>query len=665
MKLLSIGMSSDAPILLVPPIRSSMSSGLEDMDESAEREQQDVNNSTTTTPDTTLNAEDTDRNSYDITRTLLPHRTDSPESTRRSVNLSRNSFDQHGSEESHARLIDVRRGEAPAYETIDLDITEDSAPTHRRQDSQSRRISGFLSRFISHRGNNGSTNEPVTLLPLPDTRNSTFSPSHSREPSGQSGVSGIASADSHGSPRRSRVGPTHRDRNNNSSTGSMFTVLSRTLSRNQDEAQLTSPSMISLNSISPPLTHTATRTEFTYPRTGPTSEQVKFLSSKETFGRFGLPYGPDAVAFAASSSRQDLPPDFDSIHRPSFGDLSPNPDDGSASSLRGSTGVRRLSAGDDSDRGESPFPESTEPSPNLASLTDPPSQLSLSKQKSSPNLGADILTSPSRDSLSKQKSTPNLGVGHPPLSKSALKSKSMANLQSDGDGSLPPRSVSAADSYLTVESFQTANDDEDDSIPLSPTGTLAPVPQITVQLPSNNPSLTNLVEGGSGSETEEFFDGDEDTEGSESGGGEGEDVGGWGNKTPRAVSVNEERQSHAGGVQGEARDDPPSLSDEDDNRFSSSESNPKGSRDARTRPSTSSSSDSESGSDDESEAETHSNHTVDKTLVTTDLETSQIRHIHERTDVTLTPELVADTLKTSSPDLTKKNGVSRTTAIGA
>jgi len=662
-------MSSDALVLLASLIRSLMNSGLEDMDEEAEGEHRNINDSTTTTLNTTLNTEGTDRNSNDITRALLPPRTDSPESVRRSANLNRNSYDQHGSDESHARLIDVRRGEAPAYETIDLGVAEEPAPLHHRQNSQSARISGFFSRLMSHRGNNVSTSEPGALSPSPDPRSSGFSPSHSREPSAQSGISGVVSADSHGTPSRSRVGRTHRDRNNNSSTGSVFTVLSRTISRNHDDGPLTSPSMISLNSISPPLTHTATRTEFTYPRTGPTSDQVKFLSSKETFGRFGLPYGPDAVAFAASSSRQNLPPDFDSIHRPSSSDLLPNPDDGSASSLRRSLRGGRGSTGDDLDRGESPPPGSVESFPDPAALTDLPSQLLPSEQKSSPNLEVDVLTSPSQGSLSKQRSTPNFGMGHPPLSKSALKSKSIANLQSNGDGSLPPRSVSAASSYLTVESFQTAHGDEGGSIPSSPTGIIGPVPQITVQLPSNNPSLTNLADNESGSETEEFFDGEEGMEGGGSEDGEGEGVNDGGDKTPRAPSVNEGHHSHTEEGDHEVGEgDPPSLSDEDDDDSSASESDPKGAQDVHSHTSiSSSSSDSESGSDDESEAETHSNHTeVDKTLVTTDLETSQIRHIHEGTDVTLTPEIVAAKLKTSSPDLSKMNEeMSRTTVIEA
>lgn len=79
---------------------------------------------------------------------------------------------------------------------------------------------------------------------------------------------------------------------------------------------LTSPSMISLNSISAPLTHTVVRTEFTYPRSGPTPDQIKLISSRESFARFGLPYGEDAVRFASQSrlgvnDDDTLPPEFD------------------------------------------------------------------------------------------------------------------------------------------------------------------------------------------------------------------------------------------------------------------------------------------------------------------------------------------------------------------
>ncbi|KAK2460781.1 hypothetical protein APHAL10511_007251 [Amanita phalloides] len=99
------------------------------------------------------------------------------------------------------------------------------------------------------------------------------------------------------------------------SVTSIFRPLSRQRSiRTINSNHLTSPSVISINSISAPLTHTAVRTEFTFPRAGPTPEQFKLISSSDALARFGRPYGADAIAFAASTSRQDLdppPPNFD------------------------------------------------------------------------------------------------------------------------------------------------------------------------------------------------------------------------------------------------------------------------------------------------------------------------------------------------------------------
>ncbi|ETW77307.1 hypothetical protein HETIRDRAFT_479927 [Heterobasidion irregulare TC 32-1] len=121
-----------------------------------------------------------------------------------------------------------------------------------------------------------------------------------------------------------------RHRPSHSGTGSMLSIassglrpLSRTRTRStskfafaqQSRGHLTSPSALSINSISSPLTHTLVRTDFVYPKTGPTPEQLKLLSSREAVGRYGVPYGPDALAYVASTSRLDLhgpPPDFES-----------------------------------------------------------------------------------------------------------------------------------------------------------------------------------------------------------------------------------------------------------------------------------------------------------------------------------------------------------------
>ncbi|CAE6501016.1 unnamed protein product [Rhizoctonia solani] len=68
-----------------------------------------------------------------------------------------------------------------------------------------------------------------------------------------------------------------------------------------------SPTMsrTSLN-ISAPIHTTLVRTELNYPKAGPTPEQIRFLSSRESLGRFGMPYGDQAIA--AAKSREYLPP---------------------------------------------------------------------------------------------------------------------------------------------------------------------------------------------------------------------------------------------------------------------------------------------------------------------------------------------------------------------
>ena len=117
-----------------------------------------------------------------------------------------------------------------------------------------------------------------------------------------------------------------------SATSSAFgRAVSRTQSRSVTNvaAGLTSPSVISITSISAPLTHTAVRTDFVYPRSGPTPEQLKLISSVESVSKFGVPYGADAVAYAnASASLVNLhgpPPEF--MERPSTDGL-PGPSGG-------------------------------------------------------------------------------------------------------------------------------------------------------------------------------------------------------------------------------------------------------------------------------------------------------------------------------------------------
>ncbi|CCL99066.1 uncharacterized protein FIBRA_01078 [Fibroporia radiculosa] len=116
-----------------------------------------------------------------------------------------------------------------------------------------------------------------------------------------------------GSPTPSHY-RTHRPSTSGSASG--LSVMFRTRSNTSVGAadRLRSPSTISLHSISAPLTHTVVRTEYTYPRSGPTPDQMKLIASVESFKRFGVPYGPDALAFA-SASRVDLvpPPVFEEV----------------------------------------------------------------------------------------------------------------------------------------------------------------------------------------------------------------------------------------------------------------------------------------------------------------------------------------------------------------
>jgi len=89
-----------------------------------------------------------------------------------------------------------------------------------------------------------------------------------------------------------------RQRSNNTLNSGMGASSSR--------LNLTSPSMLSINSISAPLSHTLMRTEIRYPPGGPTAEQFKLISSREGLEKFGVPYGKDAIDHA-EASRLDLP----------------------------------------------------------------------------------------------------------------------------------------------------------------------------------------------------------------------------------------------------------------------------------------------------------------------------------------------------------------------
>ena len=112
-----------------------------------------------------------------------------------------------------------------------------------------------------------------------------------------------------------RATPSHTGSVQSMTSSGFGRVVSRTHSRSVTNvtAGLTSPSAISIASISAPLTHTAVRTDFVYPRSGPTPEQLKLISSIESVSKFGVPYGPAAVAFASASlvNLHGPPPEFE------------------------------------------------------------------------------------------------------------------------------------------------------------------------------------------------------------------------------------------------------------------------------------------------------------------------------------------------------------------
>lgn len=217
--------------------------------------------------------------------------------TRRSVDVASVGTSHH-SQESHSELLPLHttqtsedpRGEAPPYfEVVGHDtphtlpneppaseapIVDDAAPGRRSRFS-----------FLFNPFGSSSRHPPISIY------NRVGTPDHARNGSSLS----VASTNS---------GHVHNR------SGSHSTLL-KTFRPHDHSVPMTSPSTISLNSISAPLTHTVIRSEFRVPKGGMTPEQIKLITSRNALERFGVPYGPDAVAFSASRSNMAPPPDFD------------------------------------------------------------------------------------------------------------------------------------------------------------------------------------------------------------------------------------------------------------------------------------------------------------------------------------------------------------------
>ncbi|KAF5339025.1 hypothetical protein D9758_014123 [Tetrapyrgos nigripes] len=217
-------------------------------------------------------------------------------------------IDPRGATPSYFEAVDLGEDRIAVPVTTASPETSPTASNPASSTTTSNRRSTFrLSNLFTRGGTiRGSTNPPPGLPsvsssvpPVPPIPG----PSHNRGSSG--GALSLTSTLS-----RQSIFPGHRPSQSN---GSLLSLVRKKSNATLNSNHLNSPSMISLNSISAPLTHTLMRTEFTYPKSGPTPEQLKLISSRDSFARFGMPYGEDAIAYA-SSSRADLndpPPEFE------------------------------------------------------------------------------------------------------------------------------------------------------------------------------------------------------------------------------------------------------------------------------------------------------------------------------------------------------------------
>ncbi|KAL0574933.1 hypothetical protein V5O48_007034 [Marasmius crinis-equi] len=387
------------------------------------------------------------------------------------------------------------RGAAPAYfEVVDLNdlptaarndnVTTTTSTSHNTQTESSQtpattrrsfRISNIFGRSGSHRASqstSSATRPPVP--PPPGIPVPTANPGHARTGSaGGFSLTSTVSRSTQGSPAarsRSRIGAYtygHRPSHSNSSLLSLVNPLNRkksTATLNSND--LTSPSMISLHSISSPLSHTLVKTEFTYPKSGPTPEQLKLISSRESFARFGMPYGADAVRWA--KSRTELvdesvpPPEFEEIAGTSSG--SSQGASGSGTSSNESGGSTSTSATSDvggSSRNANVSPSSSNISPpeivvDAASKPSSPRTPARSLSPSAPDPKVDVSTTETRPpaaptslppSSSTSKPAPSPSVDpitipipeSPPLSPtSTLKAKSLPSPSSPSPVPVPP-----------------------------------------------------------------------------------------------------------------------------------------------------------------------------------------------------------------------------------
>ncbi|KAG8960408.1 hypothetical protein FRC03_006567 [Tulasnella sp. 419] len=202
------------------------------------------------------------------------------------------SEDSHRTDRSSMQLLMDDRGEAPPYfEVVDGDS---QAANNTRTQAQQQSTDD-----IELAQNTEANAGPSRMSTLRRFLNSWTSPTQQANPRTHAQQPSTSSATS--PPRTARHRPSFSASSFLSTNQSNPSIPSLFLSRTRSNSNAPQMSSSTLSIISPPITHTAIRTQFAYPAGGPTPEQMKFVSSTQSLLRFGIPL--------------DAPPSFDEITR--------------------------------------------------------------------------------------------------------------------------------------------------------------------------------------------------------------------------------------------------------------------------------------------------------------------------------------------------------------
>ncbi|KAF8607261.1 hypothetical protein BDV93DRAFT_520138 [Ceratobasidium sp. AG-I] len=206
-------------------------------------------------------------------------------------------------------------GDAPAYSEADLANHEEPAATHENTNPEhvpssdsrpsieisgpppevdglgtirAKRKSAFRQFFGLNRAGS-SSGVPSDSVEM--------APAHRQSLSASSAQASGRHRPSNSISTLSSMSPSGHGHTLSPSLSSLLLTRSRSPTRSTD-------SLAQRMNISAPIPTTLIRTELSYPRSGPTPEQIRFLSSRESLGRFGMPYGEEALA--AARSRENI-----------------------------------------------------------------------------------------------------------------------------------------------------------------------------------------------------------------------------------------------------------------------------------------------------------------------------------------------------------------------